>query len=142
MIVLFQLIVHDRTILALNHEDGLLDLNALDFIRKDRKRVEAKLLQVTEALWMNNSRITIGGKLKSLSFNEEGFFEFRKQHKTPDRRLGRGHKQAMVATRVQTDDRRGGEASKAVGFQPLATESRVHVTADFWFELNHGCSCV
>src|SRR5206468_11413601 len=58
------------------------------------------------------------------------------------RSLGRGHKQAMVATRVQTDDRRGGEASKAVGFQPLATESRVHVTADFWFELNHGCSCV
>src|SRR5437667_247835 len=85
MIVLFQLIVHDRTILALNHEDGLLDLNALDFIRKDRKRVEAKLLQVTEALWMNNSRITIGGNLKSLSFNEEGFFEFRKQHKTPHR---------------------------------------------------------
>src|SRR5437773_9261696 len=81
-------------------------------------------------------------KAQSLSFNEEGFFEFRKQHKTPDRRLGRGHKQAMVATRVQTDDRRGGEASKAVGFQPLATESRVHVTADFWFELNHGCSCV
>src|SRR5438552_19030714 len=120
MIVLFQLIVHDRTILALNHEDGLLDLNALDFIRKDRKRVEAKLLQVTEALWMNNSRITIGGKLKSLSFNEEGFFEFRQQHKTPDRRLGRGHKQTMVATRAPTDDRRGGDGAKAAGFQQLA----------------------
>src|SRR5947208_7647789 len=111
MIVLFQLIVHDRTILALNHEDGLLDLNALDFIRKDRKRVEAKLLQVTEALWMNNSRITIGGKLKSLFFNEEGFLEFRKQHKTPDRRLGRGHKKAMLVTRVINQKNRDGQVS-------------------------------
>src|SRR5207247_3710320 len=114
----------------------------VDFIREEWEWIEAELLQVTGALWMNNSRITSGGKLKSLSFNGEGFFESRKQQRTADRRLGRGYKQAMVATRVQTDDRRGGEASKAVGFQPLATESRVQVTADFLFELNHGCSCV
>src|SRR5713226_8054873 len=99
MVVLSQFIVNDRAVLPINHEDGLLDLDAFDFIREDRERIEAELLQVTEALWMNNSRIKIGGKLKSLSFNEEGFFEFRKQHKTPDRRLGRGHKQAMVATK-------------------------------------------
>src|ERR1700751_6046918 len=75
MIVFLKFVVDNCAVLALNHENRLLDLNAFDFIREDREWIEAELLQVTEALWMNNSRITIGGKLKSLSFDEKGFFK-------------------------------------------------------------------
>ena len=59
MVVLFQFVVNDGAIFAVNHEYGFLDLDAFDFIREDRKRVEAELLQMAKALWMNHTRIPI-----------------------------------------------------------------------------------
>src|SRR2546428_12546102 len=142
MIVLFQLIVHDRTILALNHEDGLLDLNALDFVGENRKWIETEPLEVSKTLGVDDSRITVCREIKRLSLDEQSFFQLREQDKTPDRRLGRGHQKPVVAAGIQTSDCRRGEAAQAVGFQPLAAESCIQVAAYFLFELNHDCSCV
>src|SRR5207245_11350206 len=125
MIVLFQLIVHDRTILPLNHEDGLLDLNALDFVGENRKWIETEPLEVSKTLGVDDSRITVCREIKRLSLDEQSFFQLREQDKTPDRRLGRGHKQAMVATRVQTDDRRRSE-ERRVGKEYGSGEARIH----------------
>jgi hypothetical protein len=44
---------------AVNHEHGLLDLDACYFIRKDCKRVEAKLFEKAEPLRVNNTWITV-----------------------------------------------------------------------------------
>src|SRR2546430_7346362 len=102
MIVLFQLIVDDRTILALNHEDGLLDLNAFDFIGENRKWIETEPLEVSKTLGVDDSRITVCREIKRLSLDEQSFFQLREQDKTPDRRLGRGHQKPVVAAGAST----------------------------------------
>ena len=60
MVVLSKLIVNDRAVFAIDHEYRLLNLDAFDFIGEDGKRIEAELLQIAKALWMNYTRISIG----------------------------------------------------------------------------------
>src|SRR6266576_2225465 len=124
MVVFLQLIVNDGAIFAVNHEDSLFDLDALNFISENRKRVETKLFQVAKSLWMHSVRITIRGQLERLPIDEKDFFQLREQDQPVYRRLGRGHQQAMIAARVQADDRRRGKAAQSVGFQPLTAKGR------------------
>ena len=66
MIVLFQFILHHGTVFAVDHEHGLLDLNAFDFVGENRKGIKAELLEISKALRVNNAGITVGGKIKGL----------------------------------------------------------------------------
>src|ERR1700757_1733541 len=52
-------ILHDCRVLALNHEDGLLDLNTLNFKREDGEWLEAELFEILEPFGMHDSLILI-----------------------------------------------------------------------------------
>src|SRR6476660_8246084 len=59
MIVQSQFVLNGRAVLSVNHEDGLFEFDALDFIRKDGKRIQPKLLQVSKTLRMNDPGVAI-----------------------------------------------------------------------------------
>ena len=70
MIVLFN--SYCTTVLfSLDHEHGLLDLDALDFVGENRKGIEAKLFEVLKALGMNHARIAVCREIKGLSVDEQ-----------------------------------------------------------------------
>src|ERR1700757_5377087 len=52
-------ILHDCRVLALNHENGLLDLNTLNFKREDWEWLEAKLLEILKPFGMHDALILI-----------------------------------------------------------------------------------
>ena len=127
-----QFVLHDRAVFTVNHEDSLLDLDAFDFVREDRKWIETELLQVSKALGMNHARIAVCREVKRLPIDEQRFFQLGEQDEpAPHRRLGGSHQQAVVAAGIQPDNRRRSKAAETVGFQPLPTESSVQVTARF-----------
>src|SRR6266478_5828571 len=88
VIVLLQFVLHDRAVFTMNHEDGLFDLDALDFVGEDRKWVEAKLFEVFETLWMNDTRILVCREIKPLPIDKERLFQLGEHHNTPHRRFG------------------------------------------------------
>src|ERR1700756_2221005 len=59
-VVLPQFIVNHRTVFAVNHEHGLLDLDVAYLIRKDWKRVEAKLFEIAKSFGVNDTRMSVG----------------------------------------------------------------------------------
>jgi len=58
-VVLPQFIVNNRTVFAVNHKHGLLDLDVAYLIRKNWKRVEAKLFEITESFGVNDARMAV-----------------------------------------------------------------------------------
>ena len=105
MIVFLQLVVNGGAVFTVNHEDSFFDLNAVDFIGKHRKRIEAKLFEVAEALGMNYSRVPVGGKLKTLSIDEQGLFDLREEHQTADRWFRGSYQQPVIAAGCGPGDR-------------------------------------
>src|SRR5208337_13759 len=83
MIVLLQFVVHHRAVFAVDHEHCLLDLNALDFVGEDGKWIEAKLLEISKPLRVDDTRIAICGKIKRLALDEKSLFQLRKHDNTP-----------------------------------------------------------
>src|SRR5271166_5840756 len=139
MIVLLQFVVHHRAVFAVDHEHCLLDLNALDFVGEDGKWIEAKLLEISKPLRVDDTRIAICGKIKRLALDEKSLFQLRKHDNTADWRLRGGHQQPVVAASVQPDNGRRSKAAESVGFKPLFAESGIHVTARLFAKLNHEC---
>src|SRR5579864_6083815 len=80
-------ILHDRRVLALNHENGLLDLNTLNFKREDGEWLEAELLEILEPFGMHNSLIVIRAQVKRPAIDEDGFFQLGKKRQASNRRL-------------------------------------------------------
>jgi hypothetical protein len=70
----------------MDHENRLFDLDALDFVGEDRKWVEAKLFEVLETLWVNDTRILVCRE-KPLSLDKESLFQLREHHNAPNRRF-------------------------------------------------------
>ncbi len=97
--------MNHRTVFAVNHEHGLLDLNTFNFVGKDWKGVETKLFEISKSLRVDNAWIPVSREVERLSCNDQGFFELREQYKAANRGFSCSHQQAMVAARVQTDDR-------------------------------------
>ena len=99
-------IFDNHRILALHHEDALLDRYASSLICPDRKRIHAKLAQVNVTLGMHRARIQICRQLKSLAANDQRFFQFRQQQIAHGGWFRRGHKQTVIAPRIGSRDRR------------------------------------
>jgi len=79
VIILLQFVLHDRTVLAVDHEDGLLDLNALDFVDEGRKWIETELLQVSKTLRMYRAGIAVRREIKRLPIDEQRFLQLGEQ---------------------------------------------------------------
>src|SRR5208337_2205995 len=137
MIVLLQFVVHHGAVFTVDHEHCFLDLDALDFVGEDGKWIEAKLLEVSKPLRVDDTRIAIRGKIKRLVLDEECLFQLRKHDNTANRRLSGGHQQSVITACVQPDDCRRSKAAESVGFKPLPAECGVQVAACFFREPNH-----
>src|SRR5260370_37656159 len=133
MIVVPQFIVNHGAVLAVNHEDGLLELNTVGFIREDRKRIEAKLFEITKSLRVYGARITVCREMKRLPINQQRFFQLGKQNQPADGRFGGGHEQAVVATGVQAANGGGRKATAPDGVPALAVESGLQGATCFPF---------
>src|SRR5205085_8692381 len=123
-----------------DHEDGLLDLDALDFVDESRKGIEAELLEESKTLWVYCAGIAVRREIKRLPIDEQRFFQLGEQDEAFHRRPESSHQQAVVATGIQTHYRRRSKPAEPIGFQPLPTQSRVQVSACFLPELNHDLS--
>ena len=100
-----QFIVNDSAVLSVNHEYGLLDLDAFDFIGKDRKRVQTKLFEIAESLRVDNAWIAIGGEIETpVPSMTQGFFELGEQDQSANGWFRRGHQQAR-GSGVYSDQR-------------------------------------
>src|SRR5271168_5223873 len=64
-------ILNDRRVLALQHEDCLLDLETFNLVGEARERIKTKLLEITKALRMHNRRVTVRGKIERASVYEK-----------------------------------------------------------------------
>src|SRR6266567_8904102 len=91
MVVLLQFVLHDRAVFTVDHENRLLDLDALDFVGEDRKWVEPKLFEVLETLWVNDARVLVCRKIKRLPLDKERLFQLGKHHNTPNRWFSSSH---------------------------------------------------
>src|ERR1700730_12284980 len=87
-IVLPHFIMNHRAVFAVNHEHGLLPLDAFYFISKDWKRVEAKLLEIVEPLRVNNAGIAVGGQIETLPIDPQRLFELVEEDQSADRWFG------------------------------------------------------
>src|SRR6266852_2454275 len=135
-----ELVLHDCTVRAVNHENSFLDHDALDVISEDGEGIEAKMCQITKALGMDHARIAVGGQLKRLAVNQQRLFQFGKENFAPHGRLGGGHQQSVIAAGVQPGNGRRSESTETVGFQPLTSECGIQVAAGFFCKLNHNYS--
>src|SRR6266446_3057930 len=79
MIIFLEFVLHHGAVLTVDHENSFLDLDALDFVGEDRKRIEAKLLQVAKALWVNNAGILVCREIERLSVDEKRLFHLSEQ---------------------------------------------------------------
>jgi len=60
---IFDFVLNDRRVRAVNHENGLLENQFTDFIDEDRKRVQLKSVLESISPWMDYSRIPTPGYL-------------------------------------------------------------------------------
>jgi len=77
--------------------------------------------------------------MKHLAVDDQIFFQLGEQDEPANRRLGGRHQQAVIAARVQSDDRGGSKTAETICLQPLAAKRRIEITACFLVELNHRC---
>jgi hypothetical protein len=106
----------------MHHEDCFLDFDSADVVPEHRKRIEPEVHKVIEAARMENSWIPVCGKVEPLVIDDHDFFQLRQQHHSANWRLGRGRQQTVIAAGIHPPDRRGGEATDAIRFQPLTLQ--------------------
>src|ERR1700675_4118894 len=129
--------MNHRAVFAVNHEHGLLDLDAFYFISEHWKRVETKLFEIVESLRVNNTWIAVSRKIETPPINHQRLFELREEDQSADRWLGGGHQKTVVAASIQTNDCRRGKTAETISFQPLPAKSNFQITPCLPFELNH-----
>src|SRR5260370_24824106 len=103
-----KLILHNRGVFSMHHEYGLLQLDAVDLVRKHGKRVEAKALQVLLSLRVDRFGILIAGKLNAVLSENQCFFQLREQRSATGRGSSGSPEQAMVAAGGLGGGGRGG----------------------------------
>jgi hypothetical protein len=104
----------------MDQKDGFLQLDAVYFIREDRKGIQPKASQIILAVRMDGAGILVSAEFVTDIADDQGFFYFREQHEAADRRTGSGNQKPMVAARIESQHGGRGEASNSVGFEPLA----------------------
>jgi hypothetical protein len=135
---LHQPVLHNGGVLALHHEEAFLDLDVFESERRDGKWIQAKSGHQAEALGMHGAVVCVGAEIDAAAVGEEqGLFQFRKQHDAADRRLGGGDEERMIAPAIHAGDRGRGESADAVGLQPLAARAGIEVGTDLGVEADH-----
>ncbi len=103
-ITLLHFVLNYSAVLAVDHENRFLDLDPLDFVTEDRKRIQPKPRQIAKSLRMDHSRILVRRQLKRPPVNEKSLFQLGQQHDPADGRLHRRDQQAVIAPSIQSDD--------------------------------------
>src|SRR5258708_308835 len=67
VIVFSQFVLHDGAVLAVDHENGLLDLNAFDFVGENREWIEPELLEMSKAVQLNSDYVSVSGYVERRS---------------------------------------------------------------------------
>ena len=130
-------ILHDCRVLALNHENGLLDLNTLNFKREDWEWLEAELFEILEPFGMHNSLILIRAQVKRPAIDEDSFFQLGKKHQASNRRLRGSDEKTVIAAGIDSGQGGRSEAPESVGLKPFAAASRLEVAAQILSKTNH-----
>ena len=60
IVAIAHVVMNDRAVLAVDHEDRLLNLDAFDFVSENREWIQPKSLQIPIALRVNNAGILFG----------------------------------------------------------------------------------
>src|SRR6266436_9674219 len=108
-------ILHDRRVLALQHENGLLDLDTLNFKREDREWIEPELFEKAKPCGVHDFLVLIRAQIKRVAVDENSFFQLGKQDEASDRRLRGSDQQTVIAAGVDSRQRGRGEASNSIG---------------------------
>jgi len=112
----FNSVADDGSVLAVDHEDGLINAGAADPVAEPRKWIAAKLMQAFESLGMDGAGILVIGQLDALQL----FIQRAEQKPAVDGRLQGRHQKAVVGSGVVAYSRGRGIAAQAIGQQPLA----------------------
>ena len=124
-------ILNDRCILSVHHEQRLLDPDSIYRERKYRKRIEPESFQIRVALWVDSAGILICGQVISNAVDDDRLFHLREEDDPAGWRPRRCRKQRVIAARVQSDNRRAGKSTDAVGLQPFTCGPGVEVVKKF-----------
>src|SRR5215471_18808823 len=76
MIVLLQVILDYSRVLPMKHEHRFLDFDAFDLVCGHGEWIESKVLEITVALRMNDSWISIRRQFKGLTVDDESLVQF------------------------------------------------------------------
>src|ERR1700745_4218194 len=86
-----QFILDNGRVLALRHEQLLLNFDTLHAECENRKRIQSELPQKLEALRMHRAGVAVGSKLVRAAVDRQSFFKFREQNESAYRRFGRSN---------------------------------------------------
>src|SRR5262249_39763077 len=128
-----EVVAHDGRVLAVEHADRLLDLQAGHMKPGDRKGITPEAREILVAGRMDDAGVLVRGEFKPLPVNDEGLLQFRKEYcPTGGRRHG-GDQQSVVTACVEAGEGGAGEAAQAIRLQPLARgrDVKVSVNANF-----------
>jgi hypothetical protein len=70
-----ELILNYRRVLAVHHEDRLLDLDAFDLVGKYREGIKAKFLEIAKPLGMHDRWVAIRGEIECTSVEQKSLFQ-------------------------------------------------------------------
>jgi len=95
-IPVMDLVADNRSILVMDHEDGLLNLGCAHRIKEPWKRIEAKLPKMLEALRMDGAGILVIGQGEASDL----LVQRREQKHSLRRRVKSSHEKAMIGAGV------------------------------------------
>jgi hypothetical protein len=72
-----------------------------------------------------------------MAAKDERFFQFGEQKHAPARRVERGGKQSVVASRIGTGNGAAGKPTQPIRLKPFMAQARLQVGADAFVETNH-----
>src|ERR1039457_5086284 len=111
---------HAHGVLAVRHEDLLLEDEAFHDPYERRERVHPEVRQEAKAFGMSGSREEVRREVDAPAAHEERLLDFRQEHGAANGGLRRGHEQAVIPARVLAGDGRHRVPAEAVRFEPLA----------------------
>src|SRR5215470_130130 len=80
----FDFILHDGCVLALYHENSLLDPHAMNFKRENREGIKPKLFQIAISGGVYNILVLIRGQIKRVAVDDNRLLQLGKQNKPTD----------------------------------------------------------
>src|ERR1051325_2226148 len=69
-----------RGVLAVNHEEALLNFDALNIVDEGRERIEPEFLEIAVPLRMYRAGILVGREIVRVAVNQQSFFELRNEN--------------------------------------------------------------